>query len=162
IKEVFLTIADDEMLGYVTTEPFYISVMKDQDGLINMNLSPAITLNHYKDVNEFINKMGEISVFFALDRIPMEAIKTCQECGRYFLHLTKKPKYYCNPKCTSRAMGRKRKEDKEKYGKYLEQQKRIMKKKYREKKAKEQGKSVDKVKIQKRSAPKKKSKKKEG
>ena len=109
---------------------------------------------------DMARKLGEISFTYSLQGIPIDAIKTCPECDKYFLHLSQKPKYYCNPKCTSRALARKRREtDPEKYRK---QQREIMRKKYREKKAKEQGKPVEKVKIQKMSAPKKKSKKKEG
>ena len=27
----------------------------------------------------------------------------CERCGKYFLHLTKKQRIYCSPKCATRA-----------------------------------------------------------
>lgn len=101
-------------------------------------------------------QMAKISFSHALEGIPKDAVKTCKnkECGRYFLHLSRKPKYYCNPKCTSRDLSRKRREkDPEAYRK---KQREIMRKKYKEKKAEELGKKPDKVKIQKRTRATKK------
>lgn len=101
---------------------------------------------------EEVKKMTEVCFAFALCGIPREAIKSCQECGKYFLHLSEKPKYYCNPKCTTRAVSRRRREkDPEGYRAY---QRQIMRNKYREKKARELGKPVDKIRTQKRSASK--------
>ena len=80
--------------------------------------------------------------------IPREAIKTCRECGKYFLHLSKKPKYYCNPTCSSRGSAR-RKRETDPEG-YRRQQRQIMRRKYREQKARKLGIPVAEVKIQKR------------
>jgi hypothetical protein len=78
-----------------------------------------------------------------------------EDCGKYFLHLSKKARYYCTPKCTSRDLSKKRREaDPEAYRK---KQREIMRKKYREKKAKELGMSPDKLKIQTRTRSGKKA-----
>jgi hypothetical protein len=85
---------------------------------------------------------------FALEGLPTDAIRKCQECDRFFLHISKKPKYYCSPSCTSRGSSRKRREkDPEEYRK---KQREIMRRKYRERKARELGVSPEKVKIKKR------------
>ncbi|MBM4334049.1 MAG: hypothetical protein FJ117_23010 [Deltaproteobacteria bacterium] len=85
----------------------------------------------------------------ALDNTPDEgSVKECRECGNFFLHLSKKPKYYCNFRCTSKAASRKRREQNSE--KYREDQREIMRRKYREIKAKERGVPVNKVRIQKK------------
>jgi hypothetical protein len=92
---------------------------------------------------------ARLSLIFALDGIPDEgAIKTCRECGRYFLHLSKKPKFFCDYKCTVKFTSRKRRE-KDPDG-YRAAQREIMRKKYRERQAEKRGVPVEKVKIQKR------------
>ncbi len=40
--------------------------------------------------------------------LPHNAIDRCQECGNLFLRLSRKPKVFCNAKCTSIALSRKR------------------------------------------------------
>ena len=103
-----------------------------------------------EDVSKLVG-MAKLSFMFALDKIPDEgSIKTCPECGKLFLHLSKKPKYYYNFRCTSKAASRKRREeDPEKYRKA---QREIMRRKYRERKAKERGVSVNKVRIQRKAS----------
>jgi DNA-directed RNA polymerase subunit RPC12/RpoP len=76
-----------------------------------------------------LEKIATMTFFNALDGISIDAIKNCQECGKYFLHLSKKPKYFCSPKCTSRAISRKRR--KENPQKYQEYQRAVMRDKYR-------------------------------
>jgi hypothetical protein len=90
-----------------------------------------------EDVSKLV-EMAKLSFMFALNNIPDEgSIKKCRDCGKWFLHLSKKPKYYCNFRCTSRAASRKRREqDPEKY---REEQREIMRRRYRERKAKERG-----------------------
>lgn len=47
-----------------------------------------------------------------------ENIQECMECGKYFVHTSLKPRYYCNPRCTSKAIARKhRQENPEEYNK---------------------------------------------
>jgi hypothetical protein len=92
---------------------------------------------------------------FVLDGIPVDSIKTCRECTRYFLHLSAKTKYYCSAKCTSRALSRKRREaDPEGY---RAKQREIMRRKYKRDQARKLGKSPDKVLIQKKSPPKRRT-----
>ena len=92
----------------------------------------------FADINDVskLVEMVKLSFIFALDNIPDEgSIKTCRECGKLFLHLSKKPKYFCNFRCTSRAASRKRRQDDPE--KYREVQREIMRRKYRERRAKE-------------------------
>ena len=98
------------------------------------------------------SKMGvhaKVNFVHAMNGISPETIKQCQECGKYFLHLSAKAKYYCNPMCTTKALSRKRREtDPEGY---RAKQREIMRRVYRERQAKKLGVSPDKVKIQKKS-----------
>ena len=107
-----------------------------------------------------LTQLAKISLCHALQDISKDAIKKCKDkdCERYFLHLSRKERYYCTPKCTSRDLSRKRREKNPEA--YRKKQREIMRKKYREKKAKELGKSPDKVKIQKRARTGKKGGKK--
>jgi hypothetical protein len=92
---------------------------------------------------------ARLSLIFALDGIPDEgAIKTCRECRKYFLHLSKKPKFFCDYKCTVKFTSRRRRE-KDPEG-YRASQREIMRKQYRKEQAKKRGVPVGKVKIQKR------------
>ena len=108
-----------------------------------------------------LTKLAKISLCHALQDIRKDAIKKCKEedCGRYFLHLSRKERYYCTPKCTSRDLSRKRREKNPEA--YRKKQREIMRKKYKEQKAKELGKPPDKVKIQKRASTGKKGGKKQ-
>jgi hypothetical protein len=92
----------------------------------------------YKDIftPRKMKQLARISFANAVHGIPLEAIKTCKDkkCGRHFLHLSEKPKYYCSPKCTSRDLSRIRREaDPEAY---REKQREIMRKKSKKKKQK--------------------------
>jgi len=106
-----------------------------------------------------MKRLARMSFANSLHGIDLEAINICKDetCGRFFLHLSEKPKFYCSSKCTTRDLSRKRREaDPEAYRK---KQREIMRKKYREKKAKKLGVSPDKVKIQKRTRSRKKTSK---
>jgi hypothetical protein len=97
-------------------------------------------------------RMARLALCFALHGLPRDALKKCQECGAHFAHVSAKPKYYCNPKCTTKALSRKRREaDPEGYRR---KQREIMRKVYRKRQAKKLGVPPDKVKIQKKSPSK--------
>lgn len=118
------------------------------DGKIALGYLPPENL--YDDSYDLPNlaRLASISFAHALEGIPPGSIRTCRECGKYFLHLSKKERYFCSPKCTSKAMARKvRDKDPEKYKK---KQRKIMQRRYREKKAKELGIPSSKVKLQRR------------
>jgi hypothetical protein len=90
---------------------------------------------------DVLPQLAQISFTDALSGMPRKAIKKCEhekKCGNYFLHLSEKPKYYCSPKCTSRALAQERRDA--------------------EKMAKKEGMSVKKAreKIKKRKAQKRK------
>jgi hypothetical protein len=118
------------------------------DGKIALGYRPPEKL--FSDPFDLSNltELALISFAHALERIPPGAIRTCQECGRYFLHLSKKPRYFCSPRCTSRAMAKRARE--KDLDKYRAKQRRVMKKRYREQKAQEQGVPVNEVKIRER------------
>jgi hypothetical protein len=63
-----------------------------------------------------LTKLAQIRLSEFLDEISLDDIGACPECGKYFLRLSKKPKFYCDSKCTSRAMSRKRRESSKKKG----------------------------------------------
>ena len=93
--------------------------------------------------------LAKVGFSVSLDRIPLEAIRVCKQCGRYFVHVSRKARDYCTSKCTSRAMSKRRRDaDPEKY---RAAQREIMRKKYRVLKAKQRGVLPGRVKIQKKS-----------
>jgi hypothetical protein len=73
---------------------------------------------------------GIFDLLVGLRDLPLEAIRKCPMCERYFLHLSKRRRTYCSPRCTSKAHAEKRKSDPEAYKKYLKKQKQIMRRKY--------------------------------
>jgi len=81
-----------------------------------------------------------------LDGLPVGAIRKCEECGRYFVNISLRDKIYCNPKCTWKALSRRRRErlkkHPRKYEVYLKKQREIMRLKYEEKKKAEFGPNV--------------------
>jgi hypothetical protein len=91
--------------------------------------------------------VAKMSLSFAFDGIPRDAVKRFEnkDCGKYFLHLSKKERYFCSPRCTSQAMARRRREKAP--DRYRAKQRKIMRERYREQKAQELGIPVDKVKI---------------
>lgn len=118
----------------------------DGEGTLRMRINFPIE-DYEKDPSAVV-RAAKRSFVLALGDIPAEAIRTCQECGKYFLHLSKKERSFCSPRCTSRAMA---KRDRERDpDKYRAKQRKIMKIRYKEKKAQELGISVSKVSIRKR------------
>lgn len=95
---------------------------------------------------EVLTQRLKIIFCYALDGIPTEAIRKCLECEKYFLHLSRKEKYYCSPQCTSRSLSRKNR-DADRPG-YNAKQREIMRKKYRERLAKKLDKDPKTIKIQ--------------
>jgi len=62
---------------------------------------------------DVLPQLAQISFTDAISGMPKKAIKKCEhekKCGNYFLHLSEKPKYYCSPKCTSRALAQERRD----------------------------------------------------
>ena len=120
------------------------------DGKFRVGYALPITYEECFDKAR-LTQLAKISLCHALQDIPKDAIRRCRNanCGRYFLHLSEKLRYYCSPKCTSRDLSKKRREkDPEAYRK---KQREIMRKKYKKKKAEKLGKPLEKVKIQKRT-----------
>lgn len=78
-----------------------------------------------------------------LQGLEMHVIGKCKECKRYFLNFSLRKKVYCSPRCSSRSLARTRKIrwSPEKYRKFLDRQKKVVMKRYVEKR-KAQGKKV--------------------
>ena len=57
-------------------------------------------------------RLARISFTDALGGMPANSINMCEHenCGNYFFHLSEKNKFYCSPKCTSRALAQERRE----------------------------------------------------
>ncbi|MGA2466327.1 MAG: hypothetical protein ABSH06_18495 [Thermodesulfobacteriota bacterium] len=71
-----------------------------------------------------------------LNGLPKDAMRTCPQCQKVFVHLSLKPKIYCSNRCAYKAIYRKRIERLQSNGEYelyLETQRKVMKKRYREK-----------------------------
>ena len=61
---------------------------------------------------DVLPRLARISFTSALSGMPVNSIKKCEyeECEIYFFHWSEKDKFYCSPKCTSRALARERRE----------------------------------------------------
>jgi len=61
---------------------------------------------------DVLPRLARISFTDALGGMPANSINMCEyeKCENYFLHLSEKPKYYCSPKCTSRALAQERRD----------------------------------------------------
>jgi hypothetical protein len=59
-----------------------------------------------------LQRLAKISFTDALSGMPANSINMCEyeNCGNYFFHLSEKDKFYCSPKCTSRALAQERRE----------------------------------------------------
>lgn len=57
-------------------------------------------------------RLARISFTDALSGMPANSINMCEyeNCWNYFFHLSEKDKFYCSPKCTSRALAQERRE----------------------------------------------------
>jgi hypothetical protein len=70
---------------------------------------PGIDYNDCFDL-DVLPRLARISFTDALAGMPSNAIRKCEKCENYFLHLSDKPKYFCSPKCTSRALAQERRD----------------------------------------------------
>jgi len=116
------------------TSLFPVSKVDFLFGTLDGTLKVKYSLDDYlldtkKDPSKLAH-IAELSLSLAVDGIPLEAIRICPECGRHFFHLSKKPRYYCSPTCTSRAISRRRRQANPEG--YRARQREIMRKKYRE------------------------------
>ncbi|MBI5376329.1 MAG: hypothetical protein HZA77_12920 [Candidatus Schekmanbacteria bacterium] len=126
LKDFFISIINPERVYLLRTFATADLNLSKDDGSFIITYS----VSEPKEKDEVLSfvEFAKISLCHSLNGILCEAIKTCKECGKYFYHISKKPKFYCNQKCTSRALSRKRREaDPEGYRKI---QREIMRKKY--------------------------------
>lgn len=115
-------------------------------------LSSLLDLPHFPKPEKLM-ELAKLTFYISADGLPQNAIIPCRECSKYFLHVSKKVKYFCSPRCASRNLSRERRE-KDPEG-YRTKQREIMRRKYKEKKAKELGRPVEKIAFQKKSISKK-------
>ena len=108
---------------------YHQGIRKTSDGRNAPNLEVLI--------NEFAN---------SIDGLPSDCIKKCEECGNLFIHISKKIKIFCSPKCSFKHLSRKRREELKKhprkYKAFLKTQKEKMRRIYEEKKRTEAGPNV--------------------
>jgi hypothetical protein len=54
------------------------------------------------------NEKETLLLYFiqTLEGIPIRSLRQCPECGRYYVHLSKRPKIYCSNKCAARMGSR--------------------------------------------------------
>jgi hypothetical protein len=104
---------------------------------------------------DFISDLSDKKLSFcaSIDGVSLNAagrgVRICEECGRYFLHLSERERMFCSPRCTTKATSRRRRtSDPEGYRAY---QREIMRRRYRVKLGKKRGVPPNLVKIQKRS-----------
>ena len=114
-------------------------------------LSSFLGLYQVPKLEEWV-ELAKLTFYISAHGLRQYAIVLCKECGKYFLHLSKKVKYFCSPRCASRNLSRERRE-KDPEG-YRAKQREIMRRKYREQKAKELGRPVGKIAFQKKSISK--------
>ena len=86
------------------------------------------------------------TVAILIERLSPDCIKKCEECGKHFIHVSKKVKKYCSSKCSFKHLSRKRREELKKhprkYNAFLKSQRGKMRKIYEEKKKGEVGPNV--------------------
>jgi hypothetical protein len=115
-----------------------------KDGIITNLMLP--TIEHGFDPKNFHEVVFLSNLSNIIDGIPYDSLKICPLCDGYFLNLTKRKKEYCSPHCTWRAIAQRKigelKKHPRKYKAYLKKQRKIMKRKYEEKRKAEFGPNV--------------------
>lgn len=95
--------------------------------------------------NSEIEMRARLGLLLAIKELPSGSVRACRNCGKYYLHTSKRERYYCSPRCTSIHLARlKREENRVAYNKA---QNEARKRQYRRQKAEKLGIPVEKVKI---------------
>ena len=70
-----------------------------EDSLLNAPIQLSIRAKNEKET---------LLLYFiqTLEGIPIRSLRQCPECGRYYVHLSKRPKIYCSNKCAARKGSR--------------------------------------------------------
>lgn len=135
----------EEFIGFLKTPvPVNLHLLFSNGRMNKFLLAPL--LDSSGDFN--IVDLAKTHFIQLLDGVPFKAIKNCEECGKFFLHLSKKERKFCTPRCTSRAMSRQRREKNPE--EYRRKQRELMKKRREEKTARSLNKPVEKIIFQKR------------
>jgi hypothetical protein len=133
-----------------------VSIIPTSDGAMNLgfiftDFTPGVSKEFFTP--QKLAQMAKLSFSASIAGVPLngvgKGVRICEECGRYFLHLSERERKFCSPRCTTKVTSRRRRtSDPDAYRAY---QREIMKRKYRKKRAKERGVSPNLVRIQKRS-----------
>lgn len=123
----------------IEVEPVQRRIASTGTTFVTGHLPPEIDPNACFNI-DVLPRLARISFTDALSGMPANSINMCEyeKCENYFFRWSEKDKFYCSPKCTSRALAQERREA--------------------EKKAKKEGISVKKARerIKKRKAQKRK------
>lgn len=102
---------------------------------------PKLSGANAPDLEALANTIGIL-----IESLPLDPIKKCEECGKHFIHISKKVKKYCSPKCSYKHLSRKRREELKKhprkYKAFKKSQREKMKRIYEQKKKVEFGPNV--------------------
>jgi len=125
--------------GVIEVEPVQRRIASTGTTFVTGHPPPKIDPNDCFNI-DVLPRLARISFTDALSGMPANSINMCEyeKCENYFFHWSEKDKFYCSPKCTSRALAQERRDA--------------------EKKAKKEGISVKKAReqIKKRKAQKRK------
>ena len=97
--------------GVIEVEPVERRIASTGTTFVTGHAPPEIDPSNCFNI-DVLPRLARISFTDALSGMPANSIKKCEyeECGIYFFHWSEKDKFYCSPKCTSRALARERRE----------------------------------------------------
>jgi hypothetical protein len=94
---------------------------------------------------DVLKACARINLAFLLSGVAQSAVRQCAHCGAFFLNTAKRKKLFCTPRCASRASAKAHREKNPEA--YLKSQRELMRRQYQKKVAAQQGKPVEKVKV---------------
>jgi hypothetical protein len=83
------------------------------DGKYQIEYPILVSIKHIVDTAPLISEFGDL-----LAGLPKDTIRKCPECGKFFVHISLKPKIYHSTKCANAAIYRKRIDQLKREGKY--------------------------------------------
>ena len=97
--------------GVIVVEPVQHRIASTGTTFVTGHPPPEIDPNDSFNI-DVLPRLAKIIFTTALHGMPANSINMCEyeNCGNYFFHLSEKDKFYCSPKCTSRALAQERRE----------------------------------------------------
>ncbi len=89
-------------LGETSSQSMPIKAYISKDEKV-FNINFYTVTNHYEDIMLFI-------FLISIDGLPVDALKQCPACNRWFVIVGKREKIYCSRKCATRANTKKTRE----------------------------------------------------